>query len=87
LDRDKYFCTRSVLDTGEILLKTQVWEIGLDKEGILNLMEIPHFECSLEINYCVNLLLNCIHGGILWIDPLVSIDIALIACIIGLSKS
>jgi hypothetical protein len=35
----------------------------------------------------VKVLLSCVHGGTLWLDPLVSIDTALIACIIGLPKS
>jgi 3-oxoacyl-ACP reductase-like protein len=32
------------------------------------------------------MLLNCVHGGTLWIDPLVSIGTVLIAWIIGLPK-
>jgi hypothetical protein len=53
---------------------------------ILNLLEVPHFRCILEINAFMKLLLRCIHGGTLWLDPLVSIDTALIARIIGLPK-
>jgi hypothetical protein len=55
--------------------------------GILNLLEVPHFGCNLEINSCVKLLLSCIHGGTLWLDPPVSIDTALIAQITGLPKA
>jgi hypothetical protein len=50
-------------------------------------MEIPQFRCSLEINACVKVLLNCVHGGTLWLDPPVSVDIALIAHITGLPKA
>jgi hypothetical protein len=58
-----------------------VWEIGLDKSGILNLLEVPHFGCILEINACVKLLLSSIHGGTLWLDPQVSTDTTLIVWI------
>jgi hypothetical protein len=64
-----------------------MWETGLEKSGILNLLEVPHFGHSLEINACVKLLLSCVHGGTLWLDPPVSIDTALIARITGLPKS
>jgi hypothetical protein len=63
LAREKYLCTKSVPGTGEILLEPQMWATRLEKSGILNLLEIPHFGCSLEINACVKLLLNCVHGG------------------------
>jgi hypothetical protein len=49
-------------------------------------MEISHFGHSLEINARVKLLLSCVHGGTLWLVPLVSIDTELIAWIIGLAK-
>jgi hypothetical protein len=69
-----------------IVLETQVWETKLEKLGILNLLEIPHFGHSMEINACVKILLSCVHGGTLWIEPPVSIDTVLIAWIIGLPK-
>jgi hypothetical protein len=52
----------------------------------LNLLEVPHFGCSLEINVCVNILLNCVHGGTLCLDPPMSIYTSLIAWITGLPK-
>jgi hypothetical protein len=64
----------------------KMWKIGLENSGILNLLEVPLFGRNLEINVCVKLLLNCVHGGTLLLDPLVSIDTALIALIIGLPK-
>jgi hypothetical protein len=63
-----------------------MWAIGLKKSGILNLLEVPHFGRSLEINGCVKLLPSCVHGRTLWLDPPVSIDIALIARITRLPK-
>jgi hypothetical protein len=59
---------------------------GLKKSGILNLLEAPHFVHSLEINVCIKLLLNCIHGGTFCLDPLMSIDTTLIAWITRLPK-
>jgi hypothetical protein len=81
LDKEKYLRARIVPGTGEILLETQEWEMRLDKACILNLLEILHFRKSLEINACVKVLLICVHGGTLWIDPPILIDIALIPCI------
>jgi hypothetical protein len=62
-----------------ILLETKMWVIGVEKSGILNLLEVPHFGRSLEINAYVKLLFNYVHGGTLWLDPLVLIDTTLIA--------
>jgi hypothetical protein len=63
-----------------------MWEIGIEKSGILNLLKIPHFGHSLEINVCVKLLLKYIHGGTLLLDPWVSIDTKLILWITRLQK-
>jgi len=52
----------------------------------LNLLEIPHFGWSTKINACVKVLLSCVHGRALCLDPLISIDIALIALITKLPK-
>jgi hypothetical protein len=84
---ETYLCTRSVTSAGEILLEMQEWETRLNKEGILNLLEIPHFRHSLEINACVKVVLSCIHGWTLWLDPPMSIDIELIVWITRLPKS
>jgi hypothetical protein len=59
---------------------------GLEKIGILNLLDILHFGRSVEINICVKLLLSCVHGGFIWLDRPVSIDTELIAYITGLSS-
>jgi hypothetical protein len=67
--REKYLCAKSVPGTTKIVLETQVWATKLDKLGIFNQMEIPHFEHILEINVCVKVFLICIHGVTLWIDP------------------
>jgi hypothetical protein len=68
-------------------VEAQEWASGLEKERILKLFKIPHFRRSNEINACVKVFLSCIHGGTLWLDPLVSIDMTLIVRITRLSKA
>jgi hypothetical protein len=87
LSKDQYLCTKAFLDIGEILVDPQEWALGLEKEGILKLFKIPHFRRSTKINVCVKVLLSGVHGGKLWLDPLVSIDTALIVHITGLGKA
>jgi hypothetical protein len=87
LVNDQYLCRRTVLGMGGILVEPQDWASVLQKEGILNLYDIPHFGWSTNINACVKVLLICVHGGTLWLDPPVSIDTALIARITGFPKA
>jgi hypothetical protein len=47
----------------------------------MNLLYIPHFGCGKHINGCVKQLLARLHGGILWMDRLVPINVDLIAVI------
>jgi hypothetical protein len=69
---DKYMHTKlSPRFTGSYSRATRVGT-GLEKTCILNLLEIPHFGRSTEINICIKLLLSCIHGGFLWLDRPVS---------------
>jgi hypothetical protein len=72
-------------ETQMIVIEPQIWATGLQKEGILNLFDIPHFGRSQEINACVKMLLSCVHGGYMWLDRPVSIDTDLIMHITGLS--
>jgi len=60
--------------------------LRLEKVRILNLLEISHFGWGEKTNVYVKMLLSCVHGGEIWLDPFVSIDTALIACITGLPK-
>jgi hypothetical protein len=46
LERDQYLCTTTVQETGEIVLEPQEWASGLDRVGILNVLDIPHFRRS-----------------------------------------
>ena len=60
------------------------WERGLDKVVLLSLMHMPHFGHSVEVNACVKQLLVSFHGGFLWLDRKVSVDVKLIIVIMGL---
>jgi hypothetical protein len=50
----------------------------------MNLLDIPHFELGKYINACVKQLLERVHGGILWMDRSVLINVDLIQEITGL---
>ena len=45
---------------------------------------MPHFGCKIQINTSVKKLLVFFHGGFLWLVKPISIDLELIAIIIGL---
>ena len=67
-------------------LTPQAWIASLQPSGLLNLLQIPHFGRSNEINAVVKVLLSCINGGNLWLDRIIDITIDLIHQITGLSK-
>lgn len=56
------------------VLQFQQRALGLETSGITNLLDIQHFGRSNYITYCVKMLLSCVHGGYLWLNPNVSID-------------
>ena len=47
-------------------LTPQAWIALLQPSGLLNLLQIPHFGRSNEINIVVKVMLPCVHGGHLW---------------------
>jgi hypothetical protein len=53
--------------------------------GIMNLLEIPHFNIGKDTNSCVKQIFACVHGGFLWMDRHVPINVNLIAKLTGLS--
>jgi hypothetical protein len=63
----------------------QPWTMNLAQSTILNVMKIPHFGRHQEVNACVKLLLSCYHGGYLWLDRRITVDLTLIHRITGLS--
>jgi hypothetical protein len=52
--------------------------------GILGLLELPHFGRGHYTNNCVKQLMVVTHGGDIWLDKLVSIDIEIIVHITGM---
>ena len=63
----------------------QLWIKEILRSSILNVMKIPHFGRHQEVNTYVKILLSCYHGGYLWLDRRVTVDLTLIHLIIGLS--
>ena len=58
----------------------------LEKSGLLNLLEIPHFRRCVEVNAMVRVILSCVNGGYLWLSSRVDIGVDLTHRITGLSK-
>jgi hypothetical protein len=57
-------------------LTPQAWIASLQPSRLLNLLQIPHFGRSNEINVVVKVLLSCVHRGQLWLDCRVDITIS-----------
>jgi len=55
----------------------------LEKTRILGLLDLPHFGRGQYARGCIKQLLAVTHGGDIWLDKLVSIDIELNVHIIG----
>jgi hypothetical protein len=60
---------------------------GLVNTGILNFSEIPHFGRRKDVNNCVKHLMAVLHGGFLWLDEPVSIDVELISFVTRLPSN
>jgi hypothetical protein len=72
---------------GDPILQPKQWVTGLENTGILNLLEIPHFGWGKDVNNCIKQLLAVLHGGFLWLEEPVSIDVELISFITGLPSN
>jgi hypothetical protein len=59
--------------------------MNLMQSTLLNVINIPHFRRNEEVNECVKLLLSCYHGGYLWLNRCIIVDLTLINWITGLS--
>jgi hypothetical protein len=69
---------------GDPMMQPKQWAAGLENTRILNLVEIPHFRRGKEVNNCIKKLMEVLHGGFLWMEEPISIDVELIAFITGL---
>jgi hypothetical protein len=81
-----YMESRGIRPFGDPMMQPKKWVASLANIGILNLVEIPHFGRGREVNNYVNQLMAVLHGGFLWMEELVSIDVEIIVFITGLSS-
>ena len=65
---EQYLRRVTNVDTAAYVLELQEWARGLKQAGFFNLLEIPHFGRSPQVNSCGRLLLSCVHGGYMWLD-------------------
>jgi hypothetical protein len=79
-----YLESRGEGPSGTPLLEHVQWILGLYNIGIMNLLDIPHFGHGKHINGCVKKILERVHGGILWMDRPIPINVDLIVAIKGL---
>jgi hypothetical protein len=79
-----YLQTVGIGPFGEPINQPVQWAAGLAKNGILGLLDLPHFGRGQYANNCVKQLMAVTHGGYLWLEQLVSIDVELITYITGL---
>jgi hypothetical protein len=79
-----YLETVGINPVGELIDQPLQWATELEKTWILGLLDLPHFDRGQYASGCVKQLLAVTHGGDIWLDKLVSIDVELIANIIGL---
>jgi hypothetical protein len=63
----------------------QQWTMNLAQSTLLNVMKIHHFGRHKEVNVCIKLLLSCYHGGYLWLNHRIIVDLTLINQITRLS--
>ena len=54
-------------ETEATLLEVKQWATGLDKAGLLNMLDVPHFGRSTQVTMVVKQLLALVHDGYLWI--------------------
>jgi hypothetical protein len=78
LAAQSYLESRGEGPSGAPLLEPAQWILGLYNTDIMNLLDIPHFGHGKHINGCVKQLVSRVHGGILWMDRPVPINVDLI---------
>ena len=54
-------------ETSVTLLEVKQWAAGLDKAGLLKMLDVPHFERSTQVTVVFKQLLALVHDGYLWI--------------------
>ena len=66
------------------VIKPKKWARGLATTGLTNMLFIPHFSHSVQVNTYVKQLLVCFHRGYLWLDHPYLVNAELIVRITGL---
>jgi hypothetical protein len=77
------YLTKTTGKTVKIIPRPLTMDIA--RSTILNVMKLPHFDRHQEVNACIKLPLSCFHGGYLWLDMRIIVDLTLIQRITGLS--
>ena len=86
LERKNCMVTIQASPTRPKVLKPMKWATSIDQARLMNLLFMPHFGHSLQVNTYVKQLLVYFHKGCLWLDQPYPLDIELISSIIGLPK-
>jgi hypothetical protein len=66
-----------------LVLESTQWITGMYKSGIMNLLDIPYFGHVKNVGLCIKKLFVEVHGGIIWMDKPVQVNVALISKITG----
>lgn len=83
---DQYMCKKTdpITQANEFALQEQIKRLA--PLGLLNLLQIPHFGRSPELNAIVKVLLSCVHDDYFWLDRKIDLNVDAIHRITGLSK-
>jgi hypothetical protein len=84
LSRHVYLDSVGTIPFGDPILQPKQWATRLANTRILNLLDIPHFGRGQDVKKCINQLMEVTHGGFLWLEEPIYIDVELISFITGL---
>jgi hypothetical protein len=70
-----YLDTMGIGNFSEPINQPKQWATGLAKTGILGLLEISHFGRFDDVRNCIKQLMEVTHGGYLWVEEPVLIDV------------
>jgi hypothetical protein len=71
--------TREIGPLGRLVIEPTQWITRLYNSRIMNLLYIPHFGSGKNFGMCIKQLVPQVHGGILWMDKPMQIDVELIS--------
>jgi len=69
-----------IIDTTTMMIALELWKWlrGVDKVGLLNLLWVPHYNCTRVIVLVIKQLLCLVHDGYLWLEEPIHITNRLI---------